>query len=571
MSHRPARTFAALASITLGVLLSLAGCPTTPTGNDNTGGGGSNNNGSTGNSNSNSNGNTNTNTNGNDNGATVAPSIDDIPNESIPAGVTYVGPTPSLAAGSAPITWSLDEGPAGMTIDAASGVVTWPEPPAGDAPQLVSIKAANPAGDDSEVWLLTIETVELQAIRRVSVSRTGEQGNQESNGGSISADGSRIAFASRAGNLLTNDANDTFDVFVIDVGPQTVRRCSVRPGGAQTAQASFTPALSGDGAVVVFRSSDPGLVAGDTNNRVDIFAQVLATGATELISRRSASQIGNDASDRPSVSADGRFVAFESLATNLVSGDTNAVSDVFVRDRSGAATTRVSVSVGGSQANGASRAASISADGRYVAFASDASNLVGDDDNGVTDIFVRDRNTGATIRVSLSSTGQETDGACANPHIAGDNGRYIVFESDATNFTSGGTGGRRHIYRHDRTTGETTLVSANRAGNPCNNSAASPRITPDGRYVVFHSRASDLVEGDSNGFFDVFRRDTSDGTTIRISAKSATFQGNNASIAASISDDGRFVTFDSKATNMVDNDLNEFTDVFLRDLAIEIE
>jgi Tol biopolymer transport system component len=251
-----------------------------------------------------------------------------------------------------------------------------------------------------------------------------------------------------------------------------------------------------------------------------------------------------------SVSAEGRFVAFASSATNLVPGDTDGVGDVFVHDRATGVTTRVSTSSAGEQANGSSDEPAISGDGRHVAFASVATNLV-PAATIARSVFVHDRDTGDTSLVSVSATGAPTDGK--QPSVSAD-GRFVAFAS----------GGQ--VLVRDRAAGVTLLVSVTSTGAPANSTTDSPSISADGRFVAFRSHASDLVPGDSNGRQDVFVRDLAAGVTTRVSVDSAGNQGNQASHSPSLSADGRFVAFVSAATNFAPPD-SEILDVFVHDRA----
>ena len=233
-------------------------------------------------------------------------------------------------------------------------------------------------------------------ITRVSVDSAGNQGNDDSLRSSISADGRFVAFSSEATNLVPGDTNNQNDIFVRDLLTNTTSRVSVDSAGNQGNLVSFAPSISANGRFVVLESSASNLVPGDSNNNEDIFVRDLFTNTTTRVSVDSAGNqaIGNFflplSSLLPSISADGRFVAFSSEATNLVPGDTNSRSDIFVRDLLTNTTTRVSVDSAGNQGTNESYTPSISADGRFVTFSSDASNLVPGDSNNNEDIFVRD-------------------------------------------------------------------------------------------------------------------------------------------------------------------------------------
>jgi Tol biopolymer transport system component len=352
-----------------------------------------------------------------------------------------------------------------------------------------------------------------------------------------------------------------------DVPPLiSTTRVSVSSAGAEGNNNSGSTSISADGRYVAFDSGASNLVPGDTNGRSDVFVHDRQTAATTRVSVSSAAAQGNDHSYAPSISADGRYVAFYSHATNLVPGDTNATHDVFVHDRQTAATTRVSVSSAGAQANGGSDKPSISADGRYVAFESQASNLVAGDTNATEDVFVHDRQTGTTTRVSVSSAGAQGDGHSNAPSISAD-GRYVAFHSGATNLVPTDTNNWYDVFVHDRQSGTTTRVSVSSAGGQGNGTSRWASISADGRYVAFNSSASNLVPGDTNDAYDVFVHDRQMGSTTRVSVSSAGAEGNGESEVPSISADGRYVGFESTAANLVPGDTNGYYDVFVHDRA----
>ena len=354
----------------------------------------------------------------------------------------------------------------------------------------------------------------------------------------------------------------------VRAAPGNTTRVSVATGGGQANFDSFDPSISADGRYVAFTSDATNLVSGDTNGEQDIFVHDRQTGQTTRVSvasdgtqARSGTIYG---SLSPSISADGRYVAFHSYADNLVSGDTNLSPDVFVHDRQTGQTTRVSVASDGTQANNVSAHPSISADGRYVAFVSFANNLVSGD-TGYVDVFVHDRQTGQTTRVSVATGGGQANGNSYGPSISAD-GRYVAFESDATNLVSGDTNFSTDVFVHDRQTGQTTRVSVASDGTPANSSAFYPSISPDGRYVAFRSRASNLVSGDTNGTWDVFVHDRQTRQTIRVSVASDGTQANGVltiSSKPSISYGGRHVAFESDASSLVSGDTNNARDIFV--------
>jgi Tol biopolymer transport system component len=284
-------------------------------------------------------------------------------------------------------------------------------------------------------------------ITRVSVDSEGNQGNQalySSATASISANGRFVAFDSPASNLVPGDTNDASDIFVRDTLTNTTTRVSVDSAGNQANSISGEPSISANGRFVAFSSLASNLVPGDTNDKFDTFVRDTLTNTTTRVSVDSASNQANSISTEPSISANGRFVAFSSLASNLVPGDTNNTSDIFVRDTLNNTTTRVSVDSAGNQVNNTSvdpyrhggvYNPSISADGRFVAFQSDASNLVPEDTNDANDIFVQDTLTNTTTRVSVDSAGNQSNPgpvSFSHPSISAD-GRFVAFSSFASN------------------------------------------------------------------------------------------------------------------------------------------
>jgi Tol biopolymer transport system component len=274
---------------------------------------------------------------------------------------------------------------------------------------------------------------------------------------------------------------------------------------------------------------------------------------------------GNGNSQNPSISADGKYVAFYSYATNLEAGDTNAAADIFVRDRVTGNISRVSKNSEGVEGKGYSYDPFISADGRYVAFESNANNLVFGDTNGVLDIFVRDRNTGNTSLVSRNSAGVIGNDASYYPTISAD-GMYVTFSSDASNLFFGDKNGSRDIFVRDRNTGNISLVSRNTTdGVEGNGKSKSPSISSDGRFVTFESAATNLVAYDTNGKIDIFVRDQLSGNISRASRSSGGVEANGDSHDPSISTGGLYVAFSSDATNLVANDTNRARDIFVRE------
>jgi Ca2+-binding RTX toxin-like protein len=406
-------------------------------------------------------------------------------------------------------------------------------------------------------------------ITRVSVDSAGNQAIGSSSAQSISADGRFVVFESDASNLVPGDTSNKDDIFVRDTLANTTTRVSVDSAGNQGNSGSGAASISADGRFVTFSSVATNLVPGDTNNKQDIFVRDTLANTTTRVSVDSAGNQANNTSFRSSISANGRFVVFSSEASNLVPGETNNSTDIFVRDTLANTTTRVSISSTGDGANDGSYRPSISADGRFVTFDSDASNLVPGDTNNSTDIFVRDLSTNAITLVSVGSSGEHGNANSFNSSISA-NGRFVAFHSRATNLVPGDTNNSRDIFVRDLLTNTTTLISVSSSGERGNgdsfNLLSPGAISADGRFVVFESAATNLVPGDTNGNQDIFVRDTLANTTTRVSVNSAGNEGNSISYITSISPNGQKVGFSSAATNLVPGDTNFDFDIFVVDL-----
>lgn len=358
------------------------------------------------------------------------------------------------------------------------------------------------AGDTNGFTDIFVRDLQTGTTVRVSVDSSGTQANNASQKPVISDNGRYIAFQSSATNLVAGDTNTEDDIFVHDLQTGTTVRVSVDSAGNQSNQGSENASITADGGVVVFSSPASNLVAGDGNGTADIFLHELSSGDTTRISVDSSGNESDNSSNNPFISSTGRYVVFDSYATNLVAGDTNAVADIFLRDLNNDTTVRVSVDSSGNQANAASAWARITADGNYVTYGSDASNLVAGDSNTSSDVFVLNRNTGVVERVSVSSSGDEGNNGSFGPLISAD-GRYVVFWAYATNLATP-VAVNPQIYVHDRTTATTEMVSKNGSGAEADQYSGNPQISSDGGFVAYHSPASNLVAGDSNGVTDIF-------------------------------------------------------------------
>jgi Tol biopolymer transport system component len=416
----------------------------------------------------------------------------------------------------------------------------------------------------------------LPATLRVTVSTNGIQAERvpgvfAGNHFSITADGRFVAFESVATNLVPGDTNGASDVFVREVATGVTTLVSRAYNGTQGNSDSLAPSISANGRFVVFESSATNLVPGDTNQATDIFMRDRWTGQT---TRMSVSASGAEAQERSFgglISGDGRVVVFVSAARNLVPDDTNFVQDIFVRDRLAGTTTRASVPSHVGQSDNDSFQPSISGDGRFVAFASIAANLVPGDTNGITDVFVHDRRNRTTERASLTSTGAQAQTFGSEPEISAD-GRFVAFQANTGGLVPGDTNGKADVYVRDRRKKTTTRVSLSSTGAQGDDASTISSISANGRFVVFESVATNLVPGDTNGVSDVFLRDRWAHKTRRVSISAGGAQGNRPSFilpsSGAVSADGRRVAFASHATNLVPGDTNGARDVFVRQVRV---
>jgi Tol biopolymer transport system component len=392
-----------------------------------------------------------------------------------------------------------------------------------------------------------------QVTQAVSVDSHGAPGHGRSAWCSISPDGRFVAFRSGASDLVPGDTNGVADVFFRDRLGGTTERVSVATDGTQGngPTGDFT-SISEDGRFVGFDTYASNLVPGDVNGVADVFVHDRLTGTTECISVAAGGTPGPGEGLAPALSGDGRFVAFYSDSWNLVPGDTNGWGDVFVRDRLNGTTERVSISSTGAQGNAASghHGPSITPDGRFVTFSSRATSLAAGTPNHDRDIFVRDRRFDTTERASLSSSGAQDNDESSAPTLS-DDGRFVAFMSDATNLVARDTNGTTDVFVRDRQTDTTVRASVDSSGLEADGPSTFPAVSGDGRFVAFQSRATNLVPLDTNGAEDVLVRDLVAGTTERVSVHSNGTQGDAGSRYAAVSRTGRYVAYESFSENLV--------------------
>lgn len=337
--------------------------------------------------------------------------------------------------------------------------------------------------------------------------------------------------------------------------------------GAAANGYAYQPALSPDGNGVAFWSEAINLVPGIATGVRHIYYKNLATGAITVASRASNGTPANGYSLTPQVSPVGGKVLFSSLANNLVAGDRNNAIDVFEHDLKTGKTRRVSLTAGKGEPNNGSFRAVYAPDGKSIAFASYASNIVTGDKNGVMDVFVRNLVTGAVRRVSIAGK-VEGDQDSFNPTFSAD-GRYLAFVSGATTFASGIPAGMLQVYRVKLPSGRPELVSKTPDGKPGNGYSLEPSLSPTGDRVVFETTATNLLPKDTNKVSDIAMKSVGDGSVRRISTNASGGQANGASTRPRFTFDGADVVFTSLASNIVSGDRNGQLDVFIKNLATD--
>lgn len=427
------------------------------------------------------------------------------------------------------------------------------------------------------------------SIYRINLSSVGVEANDTSEGVSINENGNVIAFVSFANNLVENDMDDDClsisgkpesctDVFVKDLSTGGIMRISKSnngsPGNAHSGivyEWGSHTSISSDGRYITFHSDADNLVPDTMSRNSYLFdtdlnqIQLISSGGTSLETAPPSY------SSNPVISANGKFVVFQSNNPNLVHNDTNGVDDIFLYDVQTSQTERVSIGIGGEQANrtsGLGYPATISEDGRFVAFVSEANNLIPNDNNDLADVFLRDRVLQETIRISINNVDNdlgESNGASTNPTLSA-NGQFIVFQSAANNLIQNDTNDATDIFLYHLATGQIEIISVSWNGDLANGSSGNPDISSDGRWITFSSDADNLVPHDTNNVTDVFIYDTNTERTIRISVNNEGEEGNHVSNSPAISDDGNKIAFVSLASNLVPNDSNERWDIFVWDI-----
>lgn len=416
----------------------------------------------------------------------------------------------------------------------------------------------------------------------VSLADDGRQGNGRSENvwASVSGDGRRVVFNSRATNLVRGRIGRAAHLYVRDLANSTTELVDVSSDGTPGNADSFGATISADGRWAAFTSDATNLVEGKSTDAFDVYAHDRETGVTKRVSLAADGRPGNAMSFRAQISGNGRFVTFVSMASNLIPGQAGGISTCFVYDLLADTLEMVTVNSDGEPADGLCQAPSISSDGRFVAFTSRATNLAPGQASGIWNVYVRDRERRTTTLVSDGMTGG-LGGGSAGAELAGPgqspltargslgdsispDGRYVAFGSWVSHLIPGDRNDTLSLYLRDLADGTTEKISvAHDGGQADDMTFFTASVSAGGRYVAFASRATNLVPGDSHpGLWHVYLRDRELSTTERISVAPDGAKANGESAYPVISADGSTIAFISAAANLVANDSNGQMDVF---------
>ncbi|MEP3890877.1 MAG: hypothetical protein ABJN69_10440 [Hellea sp.] len=431
-----------------------------------------------------------------------------------------------------------------------------------DIPSFDLTPFAAPSNDDPNAQILT-------STQRLSVATDGTPANASHfSAAEMTYDGRYTAFVSSATNLVDDDMNAALDIFLYDRDTDSITRVSTGVSGVEANGGSYYISIADNGGAMVFTSNASNLTFGDTNGQADVFLKYSIGGPTQLISMGINGTASNGGSFNASISDDTRYIVYYSDATNLVSGDTNSVTDLFIFSQSTNLTERI-LGNGGVQANAGSYDPEISKDGRYIAFRSDATNLIaGSDTNDASDVFLYDRDTQNITRISEAADGTIGNGSSQEVMITSD-GHYLVYASSSSNLVAGDTNSRTDIFLFDTVTGLTELISSN-LGTQSNGDSDNPSISHDGRFITFESDATNLVAGATDGIRQVYLHDRQTGETQLISALEDGTIGDAVSQSSFISGNGSYVTYLSLADNLVSGAASSFQQIHYTTLANEI-
>lgn len=432
---------------------------------------------------------------------------------------------------------------------------------------LSSVPSYTPPSPDFEIAMHLSPPTGLP-IERVSVDSAG---NQQTNSGfaptspDISADGRFTTFLSRSTNLVTTTTLTNLQQFHHDRETGLTQATSLTAAGLQdgsTDQSSYRSALSANGRFASFIHSGGNLAPPDTNAKKDVLIRDLWTLTTTRASLGSAGESSTDHCTQFSLSASGRFMVFQTAGSGLIASDTNGVADLYLRDLALNVTSRISVSTAGVEGNGASSLGWISANGRYVLFSSAASNLVVNDTNASGDAFLRDLQTNTTTRVSTDGAGAQATGPSTGIGLSAD-GVWALFDSSAANLVVGDTNGKFDVFRKNTSTGAIQRVSVSTSGAQADQNCFGYGISADGRFVLFESIAGTLDGVNPTAITYLYVRDCDTGVTRKVNRGYNGVAPDGHSSNAAISADGRYIIYNTVATNHIPDDTNATDDAYV--------
>jgi len=432
-------------------------------------------------------------------------------------------------------------------------------------PEIMTSKMSRVSLAASLCIAFTANSAIAGSIERVSVDSGNIQLDNTGTSPALSDNGRYVVFHA----IVTSGSSSRTNAYLRDRATGITELVSVANDGSDGGNGESVD-VSDDGRYVAFtgRNLDGSI------GYVDAYVRDRAMNTTELISVNSDGSpgTGNKSASDVSISGDGRYVAFASDSADIVNGDTNSVTDIFVRDRVTGITQRISIASDGTQANGDSggayRGTDISADGRYIAFNSAANNLVSNDTNGKSDLFLHDRTSGTTTRINLANDGSQINAGSDGWYDLSSDGRYMVFSSSDGNLVANDSNGQTDVFVRDLTIDTTELVSFANDGSQSNSLSTFPGISANGRYVSFNSMANNLVTGGNPQGFATFVRDRIANTTEMVDIPHDGTVANHISFGnSSVSGDGRYIAFASVASNLVagDSDINNNWDIFVHD------
>jgi Tol biopolymer transport system component len=409
-------------------------------------------------------------------------------------------------------------------------------------------------------------TAAVGDITVVSTSDTGTKGNRESREPQISDDGTVVAFRSKARNLDPADTDGIFDIYAKNLITGDIALASITSTGTKSDGTSEQPTLSANGSLVAFQTKASNLAPNDLDTNSDIYVKDLATGALTLVSQTKSGTKSNGVSDEPDISADGTVVSFRSTATNLDPADPDLVPDVYEKNLITGDISLVSANGTGVKGNAHSGRPSLSSDGSLVAFRSRSTDLLAADTDSAFDIYLKNMSTGALRLVSADANGVDGDGASTTPMISSD-GTLVAFRSSASNLVSADTDAIYDIYAKNMANGAVALVSTTAAGTKSNGSCVNPSLSADGTAVAFGTFATNFDPRDTDTYQDAYVKDLSSGTLVLASVSAAGTKGNANTLFPWISGNGSRVVFRSDASNLVAADTDHTGDVYVKQVA----